>query len=858
MKKHQILRTIVAKLSNLLLLFVCIAPFFIANDAVALERFKGEWNYRIVSGPAFSTEAEAITEFHRTNRPGGANACGLPTFGDIPQNDWEPNSAAQYIDGILFQTNKTYLATNVGCQNPMLYAIYFTVTKWRLVCGIAQRYDARDGKCWNGVDEIQPDGAGSNSGACPNCVGQPINPTTGNMWHVIEDYAAATPLNPLSIRRTYNSSWLFWDPTAIRSFGVRWTQEYDIKLMQESGTLPAYKKACWRRSDGLLICDGYTPASLAIPAAVAIIRANGKRFLFVRSGNNFISDANVNDRITPVLDAGNTAVVEWSYYDSTTENTERFNADGLLLSISNRNNVSQHLTYSNGTTNDTSAGRIPDAGPICPTVHAGAILPAGRLLCVTDQAGRTIQFKYDVKGRVVEAIDPAAQSYFYEYDGPSGGCVAGNETSYACKANNLTKVIYPDGKSHTYVYNEASRINFGNSCGTQAMYVPIGNGFGPYPNHLTGLVDENGTRYISWSYNCSQRATFSELAGGVEKVGLTYSTVTNGTVTTRTSTVTHTVGTTETPQTTVRAFTSGFILGVGKNTAIDQPCVECGSIKARTYDANGNLASTTDFNNSITKYFFDLSRNLETSRVEAFGTAIARTKTTVWHAAMRLPIQVAEPLRMTNFEYDSVGNLLVKTVQATTDTNGSSGVSAVRIGPVRTWRYTYNAFGQVLTATGPRNGMLDVTTYTYDAQGNISSVTNAAGHQTGLSNYDVNGRVGRIVDPNGLVTTLAYSPRGWLQSRTVGNETTTYTYDGVGQLIKVTQPDGSAVNYTYSDAHRLTGISDDAGNSIAYTLDLLGNRIGEQVLDANGVLSRKVTRIYDTLGRLKTITGAQQ
>jgi hypothetical protein len=52
----------------------------------------------------------------------------------------------------------------------------------------------------------------------------------------------------------------------------------------------------------------------------------------------------------------------------------------------------------------------------------------------------------------------------------------------------------------------------------------------------------------------------------------------------------------------------------------------------------------------------------------------------------------------------------------------------------------------------------------------------------------------------------------------------------------------------------LTGITDNLGNSITYTLDLRGNRTQEQVKDATGTLARQVTRVFDSLSRLQQIT----
>ena len=58
----------------------------------------------------------------------------------------------------------------------------------------------------------------------------------------------------------------------------------------------------------------------------------------------------------------------------------------------------------------------------------------------------------------------------------------------------------------------------------------------------------------------------------------------------------------------------------------------------------------------------------------------------------------------------------------------------------------------------------------------------------------------------------------------MGGEVTSYDYDPVGQLIKVTLPDGSYLNYGYDAARRLTEVSDNLGNRIVYTLDNAGNR----------------------------------
>jgi YD repeat-containing protein len=118
------------------------------------------------------------------------------------------------------------------------------------------------------------------------------------------------------------------------------------------------------------------------------------------------------------------------------------------------------------------------------------------------------------------------------------------------------------------------------------------------------------------------------------------------------------------------------------------------------------------------------------------------------------------------------------------------------------------------------------------------------------------GRPGTLTDANGLATTLTYDARGRLKTSTAGTETMTYDYDGVGDLAKLTLPDGTFLSCTYDAAERLTSIADCLGNSVTYTLDGLGNRTKEDTRDPSGALVQTLSRAFDGLSRVQTMTGA--
>lgn len=577
--------------------------------------------------------------------------------------------------------------------------------------------------------------------------------------------------------------------------GLEFVRSYNSAQIVNIGiSSPAEIGRNWRHSYKRLVKRLRTSAKLAV-----VYRHDGRAVYFSLNGANWLPDRDIADRLVQLKDdLGNT--IGWQYQNASNDDVEAYDADGKLIKIISRNGQIRNLTYSDSST------------PISTAPWSGL------LISVADQFNRKLQLQYDIKGRITKVIDPSGGEYVYGYDEATSIVLAGKT-----HPGNLTSVTYPDGKKKLYWYNEQ----------TKTANTDI-------PTALTGITDENGVRFASYYYDSTKRAVSTEHTGGVNKYIVTYD-------------AKYEQSTVADPLGIKRIHTLQVVQGVAKAKGRSQPAgAGYGSASsAVTYDANGNLSSSIDFKGNKTTYTYDLTRNLETSRVEAAGTAQARTILTEWHSTYRLPARIAEPRRITTNTYDAKGNLLTKMVQATLDATGAQGFNASLTGNPRTWSYTYNEFGQVLTETDPRGG---VTRYDYDAQGNLVSITNAAGHVTTLSHYDGHGRPGRIIDANGLVTDLTYSPRGWLISRSVAGEVTSYYYDGVGQLTQVTLPDESTISYVYDDARRLTGITDSLDNSISYTLDAKGNRIGEEVKDATGALARQTRRIYDALSRLQSVT----
>ncbi len=427
----------------------------------------------------------------------------------------------------------------------------------------------------------------------------------------------------------------------------------------------------------------------------------------------------------------------------------------------------------------------------------------GRLATVADTFGGLVTFTYDPSGRLGGFVAPGNRAYVYGYDAKG----------------RLVTVTYPDSAVRTYQYEDPNFVHA-----------------------LTGITDENGAGYATWGYEGTGRAALAQHAGGVDSVALYYGsyspTANQGWV----------------------YVVDGFGTGRTYYYQVAGGVVRIGAVSDAagtsntTFDANGNVATFRDLNRTQTNFTYDLARNLEIARTEAFGTTLARTINTQWHPVFRLPTKVAVPsgrpgvTEITDYVYDAQGNLIQKTVTA--------GAKS------RQWTMTYSTLGQLLTVDGPRTDQADVVTHTYydvndpcvGCRGNVKTVANAMGHVTTFDAYDADGQPVRVSDPNGVVTAMAYDARGRLKTRTVSAgsalaETTAFDYDNAGQLVRTTMPDGSSLRYQYDAAHRLTEIADSLGNVIQYTLDAMGNRIKEDTFDPSDRLQRTQRRIYDALNR---------
>lgn len=269
--------------------------------------------------------------------------------------------------------------------------------------------------------------------------------------------------------------------------------------------------------------------------------------------------------------------------------------------------------------------------------------------------------QYSFAGNLTKVTNLAGISHTYSYSTlaikvthSNGQFVTYNRSSFG-RINGFTT---PDGQVFDYIYSGTSHtpkdrlagVNYPGNTGSR-IYHYEKSGF---PNALTGITDANGNRYATWTYDSQGRANSSRHNNGADNIAIDYTHL-NNTTDPRT-TVTNALG----KQTTYR-FTTRH--DVRKVIAVEgHPSTYCAAASQYySYDANGFVASETDWNGNTTTYTRN-AKGQELTRTEAAGTPQERVITTQWHAVFNLPISITEPGRATTYTYDHKGNQLNRVV----------------------------------------------------------------------------------------------------------------------------------------------------------------------------------------------------
>ncbi|MFL9864052.1 DUF6531 domain-containing protein [Paraburkholderia fungorum] len=197
----------------------------------------------------------------------------------------------------------------------------------------------------------------------------------------------------------------------------------------------------WQRQLGLANVNASSPQ-------VSAYRSDGNRITFARAGS-------VWNPIDGSLVSLTQQSSSWTLKDLLTDTSETYSAQGILLSVSTRTNMTTTLAYSDAST-PTSVAPSPGL-LISITQHAALTNPNVDL---------TIRLNYDSHWRVTQMTDPTGAITQYGYD----------------THNNLVAVTFPDGNVRRYLYDDKRFLTV-----------------------LTGIIDESGSRVATWTYDTQGR-----------------------------------------------------------------------------------------------------------------------------------------------------------------------------------------------------------------------------------------------------------------------------------------------------------------------------------------------------------------
>jgi len=279
-----------------------------------------------------------------------------------------------------------------------------------------------------------------------------------------------------------------------------------------------------------------------------------------------------------------------------------------------------------------------------------------------------------------------------------------------------------------------------------------------------------------------------------------------------------------------------------------------------------HLTQRQDQRSKFTTFLYDSAGNL-TQTIESIDASHQRLTTQTWNGTGPLNGLLASAIdannHTTTYQWDGATRRLMGMTEA-------SGLPESRFAT-----YLYDAAGNVTSVTTGQSSNttyahLVTTTFLYDGMRRATSTTEGNGARTWSKLYDALGNVTQTTAPvtsDGVnrITSFSYDNRNHLIQTdeavgTTAARSTTYLYDGAGNLLAETHGISSAMGYDhhtttsygYDALNRRTSVTEGFGGSPSRTTATLYDAAGNvtQITDANTHVTQF---LYDALNR-KTVT----
>ena len=381
---------------------------------------------------------------------------------------------------------------------------------------------------------------------------------------------------------------------------------------------------------------------------------------------------------------------------------------------------------------------------------------------VISSSGQNITFERDAKGQITAVIDPLGNKIQYQYDS-QGDLVAVTD-----RENNKTLFLYDDTQSHylDQIIDPFGRTGVKNEYDAQGRLKKIIDTFGN-PVELTFDPDQF-IQTIKNELGNTTTFVYDDRGNTIKQIDAIGGVIN-------------------------RTFDD-------KNNILAQT-TPGGQIYSYAYDNNNNLTSVTDPLGSTTRYTFN-----------RFGEILTKTN----------------PLgSVTTYAYDDRGNQLSITIPEGTIIkyafNFAGQPTAITDGNGNTTQFAYDLSGNLVKEI---DALGHETTYTYDKNSNLQSKTQTVTLSTGAKtlvtqwSYDANNNVTAITNPDGTVIHQEYNQLGKLAALIDPlNRRTEYHYDEAGRLIETLYADGTSEQSIYDAAGQEIATIDQAGQKTQFKYD---------------------------------------